>query len=163
MAGQNEGREPMRDPLMMLGPHQFYVDWLNFQSFEEEFSASWVCMERFGRSPSLQFTGYGNDAKTIHGVWFPEEFGDRVAIDAITTTIRRAKPVQMLRWINDTTYSVLLHGSVVITTINKDHDYISRSGQSQRIRYSITLLPFFNGGKPQGQYQERQIQVGQTL
>ncbi len=93
----------MRDPLMMLGPHQFYVDWLNFQSFEEEFSASWVCMERFGRSPSLQFTGYGNDPKTIHGVWFLEEFGDRVAIDAITTTIKRAKPVQMLRWINDTT------------------------------------------------------------
>ncbi|MGF7157758.1 hypothetical protein GGR09_001127 [Bartonella heixiaziensis] len=30
----------MRDPLMMLGPHQFYVDWLNFQSFEEEFSAT---------------------------------------------------------------------------------------------------------------------------
>ncbi|WP_375611305.1 MULTISPECIES: phage tail protein [unclassified Bartonella] len=150
----------MRDPLMMLGPHQFYVDWLNFQSFEEEFSASWVCMERFGKAPSLQFTGYGNDAKTIHGVWFPEEFGDRVAIDAITTTIRRAKPVQMLRWINDTTYSVLLHGSVVITTINKDHDYISRSGQSQRIRYSITLLPFFNGGKPQGQYQEGQYQMG---
>ncbi|UTO27982.1 phage tail protein [Bartonella harrusi] len=61
----------MQDPLMMLGPHQFYVDWLNFQSFEEEFSASWVSMERFGKAPSLQFTGYGNDAKTIHGVWFP--------------------------------------------------------------------------------------------
>lgn len=29
----------MQDPLLMLGPHQFYVDWLNFQSFEEEFSA----------------------------------------------------------------------------------------------------------------------------
>ncbi|WP_208431489.1 phage tail protein, partial [Bartonella doshiae] len=107
----------MRDPLMMLGPHQFYVDWLNFQSFEEEFSASWVCLERFGRSPSLQFTGYGNDPKTIHGVLFPEEFCDRIAIDAISSTIRRAKPVQMLRWINDTTYSVLLHGPVVITSV----------------------------------------------
>ncbi|EJF83099.1 phage tail protein [Candidatus Bartonella washoeensis] len=152
----------MRDPLMMLGPHQFYVDWLNFQSFEEEFSASWVCLERFGRSPSLQFTGYGNDAKTIHGVWFPEEFGNRAAIDAITTTIRRAKPVQMLRWMNDMSYSALLHGLVVITTLTKDHDYISRSGQSQRIRYSISLLPFFDGGKPQGQYQMGQSQGGQT-
>ncbi len=27
----------MRDPLLMLGPHLFYVDWLNFQSFEEDF------------------------------------------------------------------------------------------------------------------------------
>ncbi len=58
-------------------------------------------------------------------------------------------------------YSVLLHGPVVITSITKDHDYISRSGHSQRIRYSITLLPFFNGGKPQGQTQEGQYQVGQ--
>ncbi|KEG17035.1 phage tail protein [Bartonella bacilliformis] len=142
----------MRDPLMMLGPHQFYVDWLNFQAFEEEFSASWVAMERFGGTPGLQFTGYGNDPKTIHGVLFPEEFGDREAIDAITKTIRRAKPVQMLRWINDHTYGALLHGSVVITRISKDHDIISRSGQSQRIRYAISLLPFFDGGKPQGQY-----------
>ncbi|EJF86026.1 phage tail protein [Candidatus Bartonella washoeensis] len=133
-----------------------------FPILEEEFSASWVAMERFGRSPSLQFTGYGNDAKTIHGVWFPEEFGNRAAIDAITTTIRRAKPVQMLRWMNDMSYSALLHGLVVITTLTKDHDYISRSGQSQRIRYSISLLPFFDGGKPQGQYQMGQSQGGQT-
>ncbi len=141
MRAQNGGRKH-QDPLMMLRPHQFYVDWLNFQSLEEEFSASWVSMERFDRSPSLQFTGYGNAPKTIHGVLFPEEFGDRVAIDAITRTIKRAKPVQMLRWINHTTYSILLHGPVVITSITKDHDYISRSGQSQRIRYAISLLPF---------------------
>ncbi|UTO29274.1 phage tail protein [Bartonella harrusi] len=144
----------MQDPLMMLGPHQFYVDWLNFQYFEEEFSASWVSMERFGKAPSLQFTGYGNDAKTIHGVWFPEEFGDCIAIDALTMTIRAAKPVQMLRWVNDISYSAIFHGPVVITSITKDHDYISRSGQSQRIRYSISLLPFFDGGKPQGYFQE---------
>ncbi len=63
----------------------------------------------------------------------------------------------MFRWINGHIYSALLHGLVVITTINKDHDFISGSGQSQRIRYFISLLPFFDGGKPQGQYQ-----VGQT-
>ncbi|WP_455465574.1 phage tail protein [Bartonella sp. B39] len=151
----------MRDPLMMLGPHQFYVDWLNFQSFEEEFSASWISMERFGKASGLQFTGYGNDPKTIHGVLFPEEFGDREAIDAITQTIRAAKPVAMIRWINDTTYSAIMHGCVVLTSISKDHDYISRSGQSQRLRYSISLLPFFDGGKPQGQYQMGQYQMGQ--
>ncbi|WP_375703813.1 phage tail protein [Bartonella sp. AD13SXNS] len=150
----------MRDPLLMLGPHLFYVDWLNFQSFEEEFSASWVCLERFGEAPGLQFTGYGNDPKTIHGVLFPEEFGDRAAIDAITRTIRVAKPVQMIRWMSDNGYSAILHGSVVITSVTKDHDYISRSGQSGRIRYAISLLPFFDGGKPQGQYQVGQYQEG---
>ncbi|WP_019222503.1 phage tail protein [Bartonella rattaustraliani] len=155
----------MRDPLLMLGPHLFYVDWLNFQSFEEEFSASWVSMQRFGRSPGLQFTGYGNDPKTIHGVLFPEEFGDRAALDAITTTIKRAKPVQMIRWMNNDSYSALMHGSVVITSITKDHDYISRSGQSGRIRYAISLFPFFEGGKPQGQYQvgyDQYSQGGET-
>ncbi|WP_254493163.1 phage tail protein [Bartonella sp. B1099] len=151
----------MQDPLLMLGPHQFYVDWLNFQSFEEEFSASWVCLERFGGAPGLQFTGYGNDPKTIHGVLFPEEFGDRVAIDAITRTIRAAQPVQMIRWMSDDSYSALMLGSVVITSVTKDHDYISRSGQSGRIRYSISLLPFFDGGKPQGQYQVGPYQIGQ--
>uniref|UniRef100_UPI001ABB63DB phage tail protein n=1 Tax=Bartonella vinsonii TaxID=33047 RepID=UPI001ABB63DB len=105
------------------------------------------------RSPSLQCTGYGNDAKTIHRVWFPEELGDRASIDSLSRTIRAAKPVQILRWMNDMSYSALLHGPVVITTLTKDHDYITRSGQSQRIRYSIILLPFFEGGIPQGQYQ----------
>ncbi len=109
----------------------------------------------------MQFTGYGNDPKTLHGVLFPEEFGDRVAIDAITRTIRAAKPVQMIRWMRDDSYSALMHGSVVITHIRKDHDYINRSGQSGRIRYSISLLPFFDGGKPQGQYQIGQYQGGQ--
>ncbi|EJF75545.1 hypothetical protein MCO_01737 [Bartonella sp. DB5-6] len=47
----------------------------------------------------------------------------------------------------------MLHGPVVITSISQDHDFIARSGQSQRIRYSISLLPFFNGGKPQGYMQ----------
>lgn len=74
----------MNGPLMLLGPHQFYVDWLNFQSFDEEFSASWVTMPRFGVAPGLQFTGFGEDQKTISGVLFPEEFGDRAAVDAIT-------------------------------------------------------------------------------
>ncbi len=117
------------------------MDWLNFQSFEKEFFASWVSMERFGRFPSLQFTGYGNDPKIIRRVWFPEEFRDRV-FNAITTTIRRAKPIQMLHWINDRTYSAILYSLIVITTISKDHDFISRSGQSQRIRYSISFCPF---------------------
>ncbi|MET3589724.1 hypothetical protein ABID23_000810 [Bartonella silvatica] len=49
----------------------------------------------------------------------------------------------------------------MITNITKDHDYISRSGQSQRIRYSMRLLPFFEGGKPQGQYQQGYDQRGE--
>ncbi|KEG19291.1 hypothetical protein H710_01072 [Bartonella bacilliformis Ver097] len=117
----------MKDLLMMLGSHQFYVDWLNFQSFKEEFSASWVAMENFDSASGLQLTGYSNDPKLIYGVLFPEKFGDREAIDTITKTIRSAKSVQMLRWINDHTYGALLHGSIVIISTSKDHDIISRS------------------------------------
>ncbi len=53
----------------------------------------------------------------------------------------------MIHWMNNDSYSALMHGSVVITSITKDHDYISRSGQSGRIRYAISLFPFFEGGK----------------
>lgn len=129
----------MNGPLMMLGPHQFYVDWLNFQSFDEEFSASWVTMPRFGVAPGLQF-------------------GDRAAVDAVTMTIRAAQAVPLISWASGGTYAATVHGRVVITSIQKDHDFINRYGQSQRIRYSISLLPFFDGGKPQGQYQEGQYQ-----
>ncbi|KAA6405678.1 phage tail protein [Candidatus Tokpelaia sp.] len=143
----------MSNVLMMLGPHMFTITALSFQKLSEEFSAEWAVMPHFGASPGLQFTGFGEDTKTISGVLFPQEFDNRIYIDAVTATIRAAIAVPFISWASGLAMAATIHGRVVIKSIKKDHDYINRYGQPGRITYSIDIQPFIDGGKPLGQWQ----------
>jgi len=143
----------MSNALMLLGPHIFTVAGLSFQKLTEEFAADWAVMPRFGGSPGLQFTGFGEDTKTISGVMFPQEFNSRAQIDAVTATIRAALPVPFISWASGLAMAAAIHGQVVIKAIRREHDYINRFGQPGRITYSLDLQPFIDGGKPLGQLQ----------
>lgn len=140
-------------PLLALGPHRFQIDRLNFQKFTEEFGVETASMKHFGHAPGVQVVGFSDDAKSISGLLFPEEFGDRSDIDAITMTIRAMQPVPLLSWAAGGTFAALVHGRFIIKNIKKDHDYFNSFGQSCRISYSIDVVPFHADGKPTGQYQ----------
>lgn len=140
-------------PLLALGPHIFQVDFMNLQKFTESFGVETASMKHFGSDPGVQITGYAEDAKTISGLLYPEEFHDRSAIDAVTVTIRAKLPVPLLSWASSGTFATLVHGLFIIKSISKEHDTFNRHGQSRRITYSIDVVPVPSGGKPLGQFQ----------
>lgn len=129
--------------LLALGPHQFEIIGLNYQSLQRETKAHWASIERFGGYAARQFTGLGPDSTTISGLLFPDELGGWNEYEAIRATQAQGRAVMMVGF--GANASGRVFGRVVIESISDTQDHINRRGIGRQMQFSINVAPYIGG------------------
>ena len=135
-------------PLLAIGPHIFDIFQLNLQKIDEETTANWPTINRFGTGPARQFTGPGDATLKIEGLCFNEEFGGYEDYLALKATQRAGIPVDIIGWGAGAGYGLVL-GLMVILKVGASHECIGPDGIGRKITFSIELAAFgggFSGG-----------------
>lgn len=135
-------------PLLAIGPHIFDIFPLNLQKIEEETTASWPTVNRFGAGPARQFTGPGDATLKIEGLCFNEEFGGYEDYLALKATQKAGIPVDVIGWGSGAGYGLVL-GLMVILKVGASHEFIGPDGIGRKITFSVELASFgggFSGG-----------------
>jgi uncharacterized protein len=135
----------MTIPLLALGPHVFELLPLTLQRIEEETTANWPAIERFGAGPARQFTGPGDAAMKIEGLFFNEEFGGYGEYLALKATQQLGEPVDLVGWGAGAAYAFVM-GAVVILKVSATHEHIGMDGIGRKTAFSVDVAKFGGSG-----------------
>jgi phage protein U len=135
-------------PLLALGYHLFEILPFSLQRLEEETTANWPVVERFGAGPARQFTGPGDATLKIEGLLFNEEFGGYPEYLALKASQQRGQPLDLVGWGGGGAFAMIL-GPVCILKVSATHEMIGRDGIGRKIAFTVEVAKW-GGGPPGG-------------
>jgi len=83
--------------------HYFYVplpghDTPSFESIQTDSTFNWVAQNRLSREPAQQFTGSGEEVKTIEGRLFPNHFGGLSTLENLRAEAKAGNRLTMVQY-----------------------------------------------------------------
>lgn len=119
--------------MMTLGVFQFSIATAAYKELTRSTAYRWPSQERFGKRPSMQFTGPGEDSITLPGVIYPEYRGGFGQLDAMRGLAGRGMPLTMI----DGSGSVL--GEWVIERVEDKQTVFAAAGLPRKQEFSLSL------------------------
>jgi hypothetical protein len=134
-------------PLLALGPMIFQALPMGYQRLEEETSANWPAIERFGAGPARQYTGPGEATIRIEGLIVNHEFGGYERYLGLKAIQKQGEPVDMIGWGAGAAFA-LVFGPVCLLKVGATHEHIGQDGIGRIITFTVEAGRW--GGGPIG-------------
>jgi phage protein U len=119
--------------MMTLGEFRFGILTAAYNELARVTEYRWPAQERFGKRPSLQFTGPGPETITLPGVIYPEYRGGLGQINKLRELAGRGKPMSMISGRG------LVMGRWVIERIEERQGVFAGEGVPSKIEFTLSL------------------------
>ena len=126
--------------MMTLGDFQFSINTAAYDQLRSNSSYTWSSKERVGQYAAKQFTGYGEESKTLSGVIYPEYFGDRTQIDKMRDIAAKGEPLLLVSGLGD------VFGRWCIESIEENGEIFAQSGVPRKQSFTLSIS-FFDDGE----------------
>lgn len=119
--------------MMMLGSYQFSLNTAAYQELRRRTEYSWPSQDRFGKTPTRQFTGPGNDSITLTGVIFTEFRGGTSQIERMRSQAGRGEPLMLIDG-----YGRIM-GRWVVESIEEGQSVFAAFGRARKQEFTLQL------------------------
>ena len=123
----------MTNTMLKLGKFSFSIDTAAFQTMRHSWKFAWSAQARIGSTPSLQFTGQGEQSINLSGVIYPGTFGTVDQVQTMAAMGQEGKPFLLVAGTGD------IMGYWVIKTVSETGKTFLNNGQPRRIDFSLSL------------------------
>lgn len=129
----------MRNYLARLGQYTFGLDTAAFQQLQRRSSYKWAAVERIGRKPAHQFTGFGAESISVNGVIYPHWAGGIRQVAAMRAEAGKGLP---LPFIYADEQAGQYMGLWCITDIEETRSVLFEDGTPRRIEFRLSIVEY---------------------
>lgn len=122
--------------MMALGVFQFSIQTAVYQELNRRSEYKWPSQHRFGKRPSSQFVGKGEDTITLPGVIYPEYRGGFQQIERMRTLAGLGKPLMLVDGLGK------IMGRWVIESIDEKQTLFAAFGAPRKMEFTVALRKF---------------------
>lgn len=122
--------------MMMLGSFQFSILTATYQELNRHSEYKWPSQHRFGKRPSSQFVGVGEETITLAGTIYPEYRGGFQQVDRMRTMAGLGAPMQLVDGLGK------LWGRWVIDAIDEKQTLFAAFGAPRKQEFTLQLRKF---------------------
>ncbi|MDH5179764.1 MAG: phage tail protein [Gammaproteobacteria bacterium] len=122
--------------MMMYGPFMFAVDTAAYNTLSRSCSYRWSAQTRLGRSPTMQFSGPGEETVELEGSIFPEISGDENQIQTMREMAGLGEPLFLVDG------QGRFYGRWVITSVSETLSIIQNNGAARQIQFRMSLTRY---------------------
>lgn len=126
--------------MLQLGRFQFGIATAAYQELQRTTEWRWPSQDRFGKLPTLQFTGPGSDTITLPGVVFPEWNGGVVQLDAMRALGDAGTPHPLVGGDGASL------GQWVVESVDEGQTVFAANGVPRRMDFTVSLRRFPDEG-----------------
>lgn len=119
--------------MMQLGGYQFSINTAAYQELRRRTEYRWPSQDKFGRSPTRQYTGPGDDSITLNGVIFTEYRGGTGQLDEMRSQAEIGLPLLLVDG-----YGRIM-GWWVIESIDETQSTFAAFGRPRKQEFTIQL------------------------
>lgn len=122
--------------MMALGVFQFSIQTAVYQELNRHTEYKWPSQHRFGKRPSSQFVGKGEDTITLPGVIYPEYRGGFQQIERMRSIAGRGQPLMLVDGLGK------IMGRWVIESIYEKQSLFAAFGAPRKMEFTVALRKF---------------------
>lgn len=122
--------------MMALGSFQFSIQTAVYQELNRRSEYKWPSQHRFGKRPSSQFVGIGEDTITLPGVIYPEYRGGFQQVERMRSIAGRGQPLMLVDGLGK------IMGRWVIEAIDEKQTLFAAFGAPRKMEFSLSLRKF---------------------
>lgn len=122
--------------MMALGVFQFSIQTAVYQELNRHTEYKWPSQHRFGKRPSSQFVGKGEDTITLPGVIYPEYRGGFQQIERMRLLAGLGKPLMLVDGLGK------IMGRWVIESIDEKQTLFAAFGAPRKMEFTVALRKF---------------------
>lgn len=122
--------------MMALDVFQFSIQTAVYQELNRHTEYKWPSQHRFGKRPSSQFVGKGEDTITLPGVIYPEYRGGFQQIERMRLLAGLGKPLMLVDGLGK------IMGRWVIESIDEKQTLFAAFGAPRKMEFTVALRKF---------------------
>lgn len=122
--------------MMRLGSFSFGISTAAYQQLTSSTEYKWPSQERFGKPDALQYTGPGQETKTLSGVVFTEYRGGTGQIEILRAVAAQGRPQMLISG----TGSIL--GQWVVEMVEETQSVFAAKGIPRRQEFTVQLRKY---------------------
>ena len=122
-----------------LGPYMFSLDTAAFQELQRQTEYRWAMINRIGRKPAAQFTGFGEDTITLTGSIYPHFRGGIRQIEQMRAMAGNGEGLQLVYAFGRFGQH---NGLWCIKSIQENRSYFFQDGTPRKIDFTLTLTAY---------------------
>ena len=122
--------------MMQLGSFQFSIMTAVYQELTRKNEYKWPSQHRFGRRPSRQFVGVGDETMQLPGIIYPEYRGGFQQVEAMRNMAARGQPLLLVDGLGK------LWGRWVIESIDEKQSLFAAFGAPRKQEFTLSLARF---------------------
>jgi phage protein U len=126
--------------MMQLGSFQFGIATAAYQELQRTTEWRWPSQDRFGKMPTMQYTGPGADTITLPGVIYPEWNGGVVQLDAMRALGEAGEPHALVGGDGASL------GKWVVERVSEGQTVFAAGGVPRRMEFTLELRRFPDEG-----------------
>jgi hypothetical protein len=119
--------------MMQLGSYQFSIGTAAYKELRRSTEYRWAKQDRFGKLPTRQFTGPGDDTITLSGVIFSEYRGGVGQLDDMRSEAEVGEPLLLIDGDGN------LLGRWVIEGVDETQSVFAAAGRPRKQEFTIKL------------------------
>lgn len=123
--------------MMNFGSFQFSVRTAAYQELNRHTEYNWPSQQRFGKRPSSQFVGIGEETITLPGIIYPEYRGGFHQIEAMRTMASSGTPLMMVDG------NGVIMGKWVIVSVDEKQSTFAAFGAPRKMEFTLNLKYFY--------------------
>lgn len=122
--------------MMQLGLFPFSINTAAYQELTRSSNFRWPAQDLFGKTPTRQFTGPGEDSMTLQGVIYPEFRGGHAQLDALRLLAKNGEPMILVTGLGE------VLGRWVIEKIDEQQSVFAKFGIPRKQGFTVSLQYF---------------------
>lgn len=122
--------------MMMLGGFKFFIHTAAYRELNRRTEYKWPSQHRFGKRPSYQWVGEGDDTMQLSGVIYPEFRGGFHQIETLRSIASRGQPQLLIDGLGK------ILGRWVIEGIDEKQSTFAGFGAPRKQEFTLQLRKF---------------------